>query len=197
MLHVLEEYREPALYLDSDILVRGGLDEVFGSLDYCDLIVLHRPQLEHVGIAGTPHASKFNSGVIAVTSREAGVRFARRYRDLLDAFIGVGAPALEYKEDYGVNVALDQELLYVTYLEMRNALSFSPLPVRFNDSRFRLASAIWHGKGAARRHPAYVIERLRYRHPFLFHPMGCATALLYVLRRCRLRLLGRGSSLGG
>jgi hypothetical protein len=188
---VLEEYREPTVYLDSDTLLRGRLTEVFDALKACDLMVQFRPTLEHIGVAGTPHASRFNSGVIALRPSIGGLSFAREYHRALREFIDSGKPIVIHREDYGVSVYADQELLYVTYLNMQADVVFKPLPAKFNDAKFDSVSIIWHGKGSAREHPQFIIEKFRYSNDFLFYPFGVLNLLLSLLRCVKHRLFNK------
>ena len=161
LLQVLRGRREPTIYLDSDILLRGPLDDLFARLARCDLMVLHRPQVATRGALGSEHAGKFNSGVIAVRPTDAGLRFAERYAARVAARIASGEP-LDHR-DGGVYTAVDQEALYLTWEAMRDEIRFEPLESRFNDSRFGADSPIWHGKGTARRRLAYRSEKARYQ----------------------------------
>jgi hypothetical protein len=180
--NVLEKYREPAVYLDSDTLLRGRLTEIFEALKTCDLMVRFRPTLEHIGVAGTPHASRFNSGVIAIRPSTEGISLAIEYNRALWEFIDSGKPILIYREEYGINVSADQELLYLAYLKMQSEVVFKPLPAKFNDAKFDAVSIIWHGKGIARKHPQFIIEKFRYSNGFLFYPLGVLNVLLSLLR---------------
>lgn len=188
---VLETYREPTIYLDSDTLLRRPLTEAFRSLESCDLMVKFRPDLDHIGAAGTPHASKFNSGVIAIRPSEAGIHFAREYDRLLRAFFATGRPVEIYRRDLGLRFIVDQELLYVCYLRLRDRLVFLPLPDKFNDARFHASSVIWHGKGSARKHPQYLLEKLRQSSPLLFHLGGALGLAMNQLRLARKGLRAR------
>lgn len=162
LLHVLREYREPTVYLDSDILVVRPLDELFALLETCDLSVRLRPQVVVAGAGGTLDAGKFNSGVIAVRPSAVGLEFAAEYDRRVRAWIEAGRPAGYVDPQCGVFTAVDQEFLYLVYEEFKRRLAFVPLPNAFNDSRLRPSSALWHGKGIARHHPRYVLEKLSY-----------------------------------
>lgn len=179
---VLETYREPTIYLDSDTLLRGPLTELFEALKTCDLTVKLRPQLRHVGAAGTPYGSTFNNGVIGIRPSAAGIRFVQEYDRTLQEFVTSGKPLTIYREEIGIRFVVDQELLYVTYLSLEDALLFKPLPSKFNDAKFDPASIIWHGKGTARTNPRYVKEKLRYSNKLLFYPFSVYVSLLSLLR---------------
>ena len=185
---VLETYSEPTLYLDSDMIVRSGLAELFSLLEIYDLTVLFRPQLEHIGVAGTPYANKFNSGVIGIRPSPVGKYFARMYNEALKSFINSGNPIVRFSDEYGINVWADQEFLYVTYKELKDKLQFKSLPSKFNDSKFNNNSIIWHGKGTARNHPSFVIEKKRYTQEFFYHPLGMVNWILWRLRQLKKQL---------
>ena len=187
---VIEKYREPTLYLDSDIILRGPLTELFDFLEMYDVMVKFRPELRQLGVAGTPYASTFNSGVIAIRPSPAGIRFAQEYNGNLQEFIDSNRRIVIYRPEHQVNVYADQELLYVTYLKLQDELLFKPLPSKFNDAKFSSTSVIWHGKGTARTNPRYVKEKLRYKNKLLFYPFSVYTSLWSLSRSVR-RILGR------
>lgn len=179
---VLERYRRTAVYLDSDTVVRGPLDGLFAILERADLTVAHRPQLELVGPAGTPHFAKFNSGVIGVRPSRNGLRFARLFHQAIQDHRDEGRPLTGFDRDRGMATTLDQELLYVCYLKLKHEMTFVPLPARFNDSRFHATSVVWHGKGTARGHLSFRIESARHRIPFAYHPLGLVNSGLGLIR---------------
>lgn len=175
---VLEKYREPTIYLDSDTILREPLFEIFEDLQTYDLLVKKRPELEHTGAAGTPYGSTFNSGVIAIRPSDAGIRFAKHYNRILETYIASGKPLIRYQEDIRIRFVVDQELLYVVYHELKDQLLYKPLPNKFNDAKFSPDSIIWHGKGTARENSYYVKEKLRYGNPLSFYAFS-----LYLLMR--------------
>ena len=185
----LEIYREPTVYLDSDTLLRGELRDVFKDLETFDLMVKYRPHLKHFGVAGTPYGSTFNSGVIAVRPSAAGIRFARGYDRRLQGLVASERPLTRYQEDIKIKFVVDQELLYVTYLDFRDELLFKALPDRFNDARFGSDSIVWHGKGTARTDPRYVLEKLRYSNRFLFCPFSVYVSFWNFLRSIKHKLI--------
>ncbi|MBV7338397.1 hypothetical protein KFU94_61255 [Chloroflexi bacterium TSY] len=138
----------------------------------------HRPNLKHIGAAGTPYASSFNNGVIAIRPSESGLRFAQRYDERLQEFIDSGRPLEIYLEEHKIQCIVDQELLYVTYLELKEQIKFLLLATKFNDAQFDPNSIIWHGKGTARSHPLYALEKMRYEHAYLFHPLSLVSKAL-------------------
>ena len=189
--NTIERYHEPVIYLDSDTLLRGPLTGIFQALETCDLMVRFRPDLEHVGAAGTPYGSTFNSGVIAIRPSAAGMHFAQEYNRLLQEFLASGKSLEVYRQEYRIRFVVDQELLYVTYLRLQDEIVFRPLPAKFNDAKFDPSSIIWHGKGSAREHPQYVLEKLRHSGRLLYYPFGILSSLLNVFRLVRYSLLHR------
>lgn len=181
--HVLETYREPTLYLDSDILVMGPLDDLFGRLKSFDLLVKYRPEVDVLGAGGTRKAGKFNSGVIAVRPSEPGLQFAGEYDRRLREWIEAGKPLCHFDEERGVSTCVDQEFLYVIYEEFGDRLKFQPLPDRFNDATFQSDSVIWHGKGSARRHPEYVLAKLSYGNRLQHYGVRVVGFVFRILRR--------------
>jgi hypothetical protein len=176
---VLKKYREPTVYLDSDVILRNSISEIIEDLKRYDLLIKMRPELVHIGAAGTPYGSIFNSGVIAIRPSEAGIRFAENYDRTVQAFIASGKSLVRYQEDIRIRFVIDQELLYVTYDALRDNLLFKPLPTKFNDAKFDPESIIWHGKGTARKNPDYVKEKLRYGNQFRY----CAFSLYLWVRK--------------
>jgi len=169
ILHVLQVYKEPVLYLDSDMLVMGPLDELFGELEAYDLLVQYRPHANVSGAGGTRLAGKFNSGVIAIRPSDVGIDFARQYDHRIREWIDTGKPLCKHDEEVGVSTCIDQEFLCLVYEEFKERLRFAPLPIKFNDSRFRPGSIIWHGKGVARKRLPYVLGKLSYNNMFVYY----------------------------
>jgi hypothetical protein len=180
---ILEEYGEPTVYLDSDTLLRGPLTKLFDALENCDLMVQFRPDRRQIGAAGTPYGSTFNNGVIAVRPSAAGIRFAQKYNSKLREYIASGKPLEVYRPEYNLSFVIDQELLYVTYLELQNELVFKPLPVEFNDTRFKPDRIIWHGKASLGKRPQYVREKLYYTNRLLFYPFSVYYSLHRMVRK--------------
>ncbi len=188
---VLEQYEEKIVYLDSDIIVRSSLIEIFSILDDYDLTVKYRPQLNQRGPGGTEFAAKFNAGVIGIRPSTTGLKFVRRYNQLIQEHIASGKPLKYRLEDENIVSSIDQELLYVTYLEFQQELLFKPLPEKFNDAKFNPHSLIWHGKGSAYKHPLFVSERWRYALPALYHPMGLCTQIISFARDLKRFIRGQ------
>ena len=183
--HALTNYQEPVLYLDADMLVRGSLVQLWSILDECDLLVKHRPEIAHLGVAGTTFASRFNAGAIGVRPTKAGLKFVRLYNSLLREHIQSDLPIVEYRPQYQVDVYADQELLYVAYHKLQNELVFQALPDKYNDAKFAVDSRIWHGKGTARKHPLYKVENMRYVHPLLYYPGAVLNIGIQTIRSVR------------
>ncbi|MBX2857964.1 MAG: hypothetical protein KTR17_04815 [Cellvibrionaceae bacterium] len=158
--HVLHKYREPTIYLDSDVIVKRPLTQLFSLLEQHDLAVLLREQSRIVGPLGTEHAYKFNSGVIGIKPSPYGLEFVQRYCDFIQTKIKAGA-AIDHT-DQGVYTALDQEYLYVLYQEMSDRIKFQALSETFNDSEFKPGSVVWHGKGNTRSQYVYKREKADY-----------------------------------
>lgn len=170
--HVLETYQEPTIYLDSDTMLRTSLDGLFQELEAHDVLIKYRPQLEQIGPVGTPHAAKFNSGVIAIRPSEAGLAFMREYHTNMRAWIEAGKPILEWREEYGVHVYIDQEFLFLAYDKLKDQMKFKALPEIYNDAGFHSNSVIWHGKGSARTHPEYTLAKLSYDRGWRYLVLG-------------------------
>jgi len=168
-LNVLETYKEPTLYMDSDMLIMAPLDELFGELKTFDLLVRYHPESDVLGAGGTKNAAKFNSGVIAIRPSDVGIQFAREYDRRIREWINSGKEICKTDESYKVNTCIDQEFLYVIYKEFEGRIRFKPLPDKFNDAKFKPDSVIWHGKGTARKKPEYVRAKLAYSNRFRYY----------------------------
>jgi lipopolysaccharide biosynthesis glycosyltransferase len=180
ILHILETYNEPLVYLDSDVLVVGDLGELFAEFESTDLLVKYFPDRDVLGAGGTKHGAKFNSGVIAISNSEQGKEFAREYNRRLREWIVSGKDICKTDESCGINTCVDQEFLYVVYEEFKERIRFKPLPLKFNDSKFDRNSVIWHGKGRARKKPQYVREKLYYQTKLVYY---CYFAVMYPVLR--------------
>jgi len=151
---------EPVIYLDSDIIMRKSPAGLLKELDQHDLLIRLRPNMTQLGPVGTPHAAKFNSGVIAIRPNPTTIAFAEEYNNTMRAWIEAGKPIIEWREEDKTDAYIDQEFLYLAYEKFKDRLSFKPLPDEYNDAKFHAASTLWHGKGRARRHPAYRVAKM-------------------------------------
>lgn len=121
VLDAMQEF-DAVAYLDSDIVVRGSLDELWDEVDRRNLKVMHRPE--------EPDNACFQAGIFV---------------------IGSGPETIEMMEDYDniiqrENVFLrEQEELYLSY-KRHPKVELVPLDRKFNDWRFRPESKIWHCK---------------------------------------------------
>jgi hypothetical protein len=188
IVKALENYREKVIYLDSDIIIRAPLTKLWNALEYVDLMVKYRPWGNHLGAAGTNYASKFNSGVIAINSSDNGIRFAKEYSQNLSNFIASGQPLERRLPEEKIVSIVDQELLYVTYLNLKEYIHFQPLPEGYNDAKFLLRSVIWHGKGTARNHPLFRLEKVRCQNQFFYLFLFPVSQLLSLLRSFRSKI---------
>ena len=81
------------------------------------------------------------------------------------------------------HLLLDQEAAYLAYRGVRSGVRFQPLPAGYNDSHFQPRTAIWHGKGSARRHILFRLETARYARGL---PLGGLVDVLQHARKCDL-----------
>lgn len=168
ILKALEEFNQPTIYLDSDVLLRGSVRPVLNDLQRHDLMVKLRPQLEVVGPMGTPHAAKFNAGIIGFGNSQVAIDFAREFHRRLTAWYDSGKPFHMFQDTHQVITGVDQELLYVLYEEWKERIRFKDLGNKYNDSSFDANSVIWHGKGKARNRRVYRLEQLYYKNRLLW-----------------------------
>lgn len=196
ILNVLETYKEPTLYLDSDMLVMGPLDELFALQETYDLLIRYHPQAEQLGPAGTLDSAKFNSGVIAIHPTEVTLEFIRAYNRRMREWIDASKPIYEWREEHKVYTYIDQEFLFLAYKQLKDKLSFRPLPDKFNDAKFKPDSVIWHGKGTARKKPHYVRAKLAYgnRLSYYAYSVVCYWPLRFVYYVGRLVRTWRNAS---
>jgi len=185
----LKVYKENILYLDADIIIRRPLDDLFAILHDYDLTIKYRPELNHLGPSGTMFASKFNAGVIGIRYSENGLAFAQRYNKYLWNYINSGDELIINLPQEKINTYIDQEMLYITYLEFKNRINFFPLPGGFNDSKFLPQSTIWHGKGTAYNHPIFAVERKRHQSSFHYHALGLYNSSLNSARSLKKRII--------
>lgn len=185
----LKKYHQKLLYLDADMIVRGSLTGLFHDLDLYDLMIKHRPQLNHLGPTGSQFASRFNSGVIAIRPSSGGLKFAQEYNLALQNYVNSGKPLVLPLLGEKVVSYIDQELLFLTYLRLKNEITFSPLPDKYNDAKFMPDSLIWHGKGTARNHPLYRLEKAYYQHRRLSPLFTVFSSILFAARAAKRKII--------
>jgi len=158
---LLREFDEPLVYVDADTLLRGDLSPVFDMLSAYDLVVRCLPFQQLPGPTTQVDGARVNNGCLGLANNERTRRYTAELRDRVIAYLnGGGDPALVV-EKTGTVTGLDQELLWVIYREMRDAIRLFPLDDRFNDSQMQAHSVLWHAKGTARRNPRYLYEAAR------------------------------------
>lgn len=182
LVDILQEYQEPTVYLDSDIILKKELTELFAILEQHELAVLHRPEIEQLGACGTRDAGKFNSGVIAVAPTPNMLNFFGNYKTLIKARIERDEPLdLLHNRIY---TAVDQELLYTLYEERKSEIDYLPLPKKFNDTHLQSGSAIWHGKGVRRNRLKWKLEQSKYRKLYPYTAvLWCLISIRTILRK--------------
>jgi len=168
MLYLMKEHNDAVLWLDADIIVRRPLMVLEAILENADLTVLHRLDCIARGPLGTMDAGRFNTGVVGVANTDAGQAYLEWWADMIES---VRTP----------HPLLDQEAAYLAWCNVRSSIRFQALPAGYNDSRFLPKSAIWHGKGSAKRHILYRMEAARYAHDL---PLGPVIDALQLMRSC-------------
>ncbi|HUT21010.1 MAG TPA: hypothetical protein VM366_17800 [Anaerolineae bacterium] len=167
MRSLMEQHHEAVLWLDADTIVRRPLYVLEAILANVDLTVLHRPHTSKRGPMGSVCACRFNTGVVGVANTDGGRAFLTRWAEV----IAIRPSA---------HLLLDQEAAYLAYRGVRSRVRFQPLPAGYNDSRFLPRTAIWHGKGSARRHILFRLEAARYAHGL---PLGGVIQILQCARK--------------
>jgi len=155
---LMQKYDDSILYLDSDVVIRGNLDKLANIIDSYDLSVLFRPQVSVLGALGTYYAGRFNSGVIGLRKCNVIKEFLTKYHLCLTNLIINKSPLSNtFKNIY---TAVDQEYLYILYLEYKEKINFYSLDSIYNDSKLSLHSIIWHGKGTNKELLIYLLEKM-------------------------------------
>lgn len=159
---LLVEFDEPLIYMDGDIVVRGSIQPLFEDLNKYDYMVRYRPFLETDGPLSATHGAKVNNGVTCFANNKKTRLFTLELRNRIVEFLNNGGDPIRWSEKNNAVTAIDQELLWLLYLEYQNEIKFFPTDDRYNDSVFKNDSIIWHAKGVARNYPEYRIECYKY-----------------------------------
>jgi hypothetical protein len=159
---LLVEFNEPLIYVDADTLLRGRLDTVFDLLRQYDIVARYLPFQALPGPTTEMDGARINNGCLALANNDATRRYTAELRRRVIAFLESGRDPSRLIPETGTVTGLDQELLWVIYREMKDALRFFPLDDRFNDAQLHDHSVLWHAKGTARRNPRYLFEVARF-----------------------------------
>ena len=110
-------------------MLMDSLGELFEELKEFDLLVKHRPDLDIVGAAGTPHTAKFNSGVIALRPNETTFEFVREYDRRTQAWISAGKPVDRWHDSPRLYTCIDQEFLFPQLKDHLEVIQFRDIPL--------------------------------------------------------------------
>ena len=124
MRDMLKNHDEPILYLDTDILVRGSLDQFWEDIKPNSIKVMKRNTKEDI--------SKFQAGVFAVGSSEETRAMMEHYNKVVQGNIYPFA---------------EQEHLYKSWIKFKDIVTQVQLDECYNDWHFDSKSTIWHCKG--------------------------------------------------
>lgn len=158
---LLEEFDEPLVYVDADTLLRGSIAPVFAMLESYDLVMRYLPFQALPGPTTADDGARVNNGCLGLANNERTRRYALELRNRVIRYLESGRDPARIVAETGTVTGLDQELLWVIYREMQDAIRFFPLEDRFNDSQMQSDSVLWHAKGTARRNPRYLYEAAR------------------------------------
>jgi hypothetical protein len=159
---LLLEYPEDLIYMDGDIVVRDSLQPIFDDLKKYDFMIRYRPFLETHGPLSATHGAKVNSGVTAFANNEKTQLFTLEFKNRTIEFLEKNGDPIRRNKNHNTLTAIDQELLWLLYLEFQKKISFFPLNDKYNDSYFTREGVVWHAKGIARTYPSYKIECYKY-----------------------------------
>jgi len=119
----LEEGYDAVAWMDVDCLVRDSLDEFWGDIDENVLRCIYRPKKKT--------NRRFQAAVVGFGNGAA-------MREM------VGKWNIEVSED--IRWYKDQESLYELWALYRDDIQLIPLTSKYNDSKFKRDSVIWHSK---------------------------------------------------
>ncbi|XNS81289.1 hypothetical protein AB6D09_006645 [Vibrio cyclitrophicus] len=155
--YLLNNYDEPLIYLDGDMIIKSDLGELNDLTHDYDILVRYRPLLDFTGPLGTKYGARTNSGVLVLANNSITKRFVSDFRNEIIEYIESGIPCKSTNES-GSLTGIDQELLWLLISRYQKEIKFFPLNDKFNDSYFYNSSYIWHAKGVHRTYPQYLLE---------------------------------------
>jgi len=159
---LLEEYNEPLIYLDGDIIIRNSFSKLFDELNTYDILIRYRPYLDFVGPLGSIYGARTNTGVLVLANNKRTHSFVKKFKIQIVEYIKNNISPIAYNEGNTVLTGIDQELIWTLIEKNKHSIKFFPLNDIYNDSYFSKEGIIWHAKGVSRKYPEYLIECYKY-----------------------------------
>jgi len=89
--------------------------------------------------------------------------YAKRLKENIQNYLDTKKDPVYYHKDIHLVTCIDQEMIFTTYLEMKDKIKFFPLNNIYNDTQYTKEGIIWHAKGVHRTYPEYLIECWKYK----------------------------------
>jgi hypothetical protein len=151
----------PILYLDADMFVRKDISKFIKTLilDKIDVAFRLFEDRNLAGPTSTENGAKVNNGFQFVNDTSIAHKFYQTVNGRLDDYVKRALPLIHRDGVSGQLTCVDQEFLYLAFLDFRDQLKFSDIPAQYNDSQFAFGSSIWHAKGVRKKHWLYLEQR--------------------------------------
>jgi hypothetical protein len=153
---------EDIIYLDADIVLKGGLHDLYSELNRYDLMFRYHPFRRIQGPTSKEYGGIMNNGCIAMKNNSLMAKYSKKLKQNIKNYLDTGKDPVLYVEKNEVITCIDQEMVFITYLEMSENINFFPIDDIFNDTHFTSFGIVWHAKGVHRSYPEYLIECCKY-----------------------------------
>lgn len=172
---ILDELRDKTddilIWLDADSIIRGPCSEIISMANSCDIGIRFKNKLD---LKSTKNAKSspvgFMAGLIMVGNSEAAKKFTSEYNAMMchDLWIKIKWTDKQIKNSGKIRREVNkiwmanQDLLYSTYLKMKDQIRFGDLPNTMLDCSFHAKSYIWSVKASTRDNKIFAREYKKF-----------------------------------
>jgi len=155
--------KENIIYLDADIVLKGNIYNLYKELEKYDLLFRYHPFNRIKGPTTEEFGGIMNNGCVVIKNNNVMKEYAKRLKENIQNYLDTKKDPVYYHKDIHLVTCIDQEMIFTTYLEMKDKIKFFPLNNIYNDTQYTKESIVWHAKGVHRTYPEYLIECWKYK----------------------------------
>jgi len=151
---------EDIIYLDADIVLKDSIVELYK--EKYDLMFRYHPFNRIKGPTTEECGGIMNNGCVFMKNNAVMKEYSKSLKFNIQNYLDRGKNPVIYVEESKVITCIDQEMLFTTYIEMKDKINFFPLDNIYNDTQYTKIGKVWHAKGVHRTYPEYLIECYKY-----------------------------------
>jgi hypothetical protein len=154
--------KEDIIYLDADIVLKGSLKDLYTQLEKHDLMFRYHPYNRIKGPTSEEFGGIMNNGCVAMKNNLVMAEYSKKLKQNIQNYLDTKKDPVLFVEEAKVITCIDQEMVFTTYIEMKDKINFFALDNIYNDTQYTDIGIVWHAKGVHRTYPEYLIECYKY-----------------------------------